>query len=80
MQKPDCDPRRYPNCAPRRPGALRDISKYFFCFDLCVRFFQTVTKLLGHIPNKLFGPNDLKTRSGRYFVWPKSGVKKLLRR
>ena len=49
-----------PNCAPRRRGVPRDISKYSFSFHLCVVFFfQTAAKLLGQIVTKFFGPNCL---------------------
>ena len=71
--------RRFLNCAPRHPGASRDFSKYCFCLNLCVLFFQTATKLSGQIVTKLFGLNYLINGSVRYLYWPRGAVKKLMR-
>ena len=50
-----------PQIVSRGSPGRRGIFQNTFPFNLCVSFFQTVTELLGQIPNKLFGPNDLKT-------------------
>jgi hypothetical protein len=66
--------RRFSNCAPRRPGAPRDVSKCF-SFNFCVLFFPSTTKLLGQIVIKLSGSNYLIYGSVRYFVWSSGAVK-----
>jgi hypothetical protein len=72
--------RRFLYCAPRRPGASRDFSKYcFFCLNLCVLFFQTATKFLGQTVLKLFGPEYWINGSVIYFSWSRGAVKKILR-
>jgi hypothetical protein len=57
------------------PAAPRDISKYYFSHNLCVLFFQTVTKVLGQLVMKLFWPYYLIKGSFRYIFWPRSAVK-----
>jgi hypothetical protein len=48
--------RRFKNCAPRRHEKFQNI---VCSFNLCVFFFQMITKLLGQIVIKLFWPNYL---------------------
>ena len=67
--------RRFPNCAPQRPGASRDFAKYCFLFELCVLFFQTAAKLSGRIVIKLFDLNYLMNGSVRYLFWSTGAVK-----